>query len=82
MLILFGQADLFNDLGVFQLAGNLYGKGLGLAGELNNQSFFQYGCIGTAVMHRRNGSLIASREWLDRAKKIEGAQRDLSYIAI
>jgi len=82
MLILFGQADLFNDLGVFQLAGNLYGKGLTLAGELNNQSFFQYGCIGTAIMHRRNGSLIASQEWLDRAKKIEGAQRDLSNITI
>ncbi len=82
MLILFGQADLFNDLGVFKLAGNLYGRGLTLAGELNNQSFFQYGCIGTAIVHRRNGSLIASQEWLDRAKNIKGAQRELSNIAI
>lgn len=72
-ILLYGQADLFCDLGLYYQAGELYGRGLTIATQLGERPLIFYGFLGTSVLHRRWGTLELSLEWLRRA---EGAADD------
>ncbi len=72
--ILFGQADLFNDLGLALQAAELYGQGLRIAGELDNRWLIRYGCVQTSVLHRRRGSGDLPHQWLSRAVALGGEE--------
>jgi ATP/maltotriose-dependent transcriptional regulator MalT/DNA-binding SARP family transcriptional activator len=71
--ILFGQADVFNDLGLAFQAGELYAQGLRQAMRLKNTYLLRYGYVQTSVLHRRNGTGKLALEWLDRARGIDAA---------
>ncbi len=71
-LILFGQADLFSDLGLPLQAAELYGQGLRVATQLDNRGLIRYGCIQTSVLHRRRGSGDLPHQWLKRAMALGG----------
>jgi ATP/maltotriose-dependent transcriptional regulator MalT/DNA-binding SARP family transcriptional activator len=73
-LILFGQADLFNDLGLPLQAAELYGQGLRIATQLNNRELIRYGCVQTSVMHRRRGTGDLPHQWLKRAVALGGGE--------
>jgi LuxR family maltose regulon positive regulatory protein len=80
--ILFGQADLFNDLGLALQAAELYGQGLRIASELDNRWLIRYGCIQTSVLHRRRGSGDLPHQWLSRAITLGGEEGDAPDIHI
>jgi ATP/maltotriose-dependent transcriptional regulator MalT/DNA-binding SARP family transcriptional activator len=69
-LILFGQADIFNDLGLPLQSAELYGQGLRLATQIDNRWLIRYGCIQTSVLHRRSGSGDLPHQWLKRAMTV------------
>jgi ATP/maltotriose-dependent transcriptional regulator MalT/DNA-binding SARP family transcriptional activator len=75
IMILFGQADLFNDLALSLQAAELYEQGLTLATRLNNQDMIQYGCLQTSVLHRRQGSGNLPHQWLQRAVSLSGSSQ-------
>jgi LuxR family maltose regulon positive regulatory protein len=66
--LLYGQADLFSDLGLHLQAGDLYGEGLRLATRLQVPRLVSYGYRQTAALHRRCGTLRLAMEWLERAQ--------------
>jgi len=68
--ILFGQADLFCDMGLVFQASELYGQGLRLAVRLENEYLIRYGYNQVSVMHRRSRTEKLAREWLDRASAV------------
>jgi two-component SAPR family response regulator len=70
-VILLGQADLFNDLDLALQAAELYGQGLALATQLNNEGLLAYGCAQTCVLHRRRGGAGLAHEWLRRAMALK-----------
>ncbi len=70
-LILFGQADLFNDLNLALQAAELYGLGLDIAIRLDDLQQIRYGCVQTSVLHRRRGGGSLAHDWLRRAIKLE-----------
>jgi len=65
--ILFGMADLFNDLGLTYQAGAHYSEGLKIATRIDNPYLISYGCLGTSVLHRRSGNGDLPHQWLQRA---------------
>ena len=67
-ILLYGQADLFCDLGFSYQAGELYGRGLTIATQLEEKQLIFYGYLGTSILHRRWGTLESSLEWLHRAE--------------
>ncbi len=75
-LILYGQADLFNDLGLALQAAELYGQGLRIAAQGENAGRIQYGCIQTGVLHRRRGSGDLPLQWLKRAMVLSGIKSE------
>lgn len=81
-MILFGQADLFNDLGLALQAAELYGQGLRLASEMNNRRLIRYGCVQTSVLHRRRGSGDLPHQWLSRAIALGGEEMASPDISI
>ncbi len=70
-LILFGQADLFNDLNLALQAAELYGLGLDIAIHLDDFQHIRYGCVQTSVLHRRRGGSSLAHDWLRRAMNLE-----------
>jgi DNA-binding SARP family transcriptional activator len=68
--VLFGQADLFCDIGLAYPAAELYGQGLRLAAQLNNPVLSMYGFLGTSVLHHRWGERELAEEWLMRAQSV------------
>jgi two-component SAPR family response regulator len=80
--ILFGQADVFSDLGMGLQAAELYGQGLNLAVELDSNRLIQYGCIQTAILHRRQGGPTLASDWLKRAQSVGGASDDQAKLRI
>jgi LuxR family transcriptional regulator, maltose regulon positive regulatory protein len=64
--ILFGQGDLFNDVGMARQAAELYGEGLSIATRLENSTLLHFGCIQTCVLYRRRGSAAIAHEWMKR----------------
>jgi LuxR family maltose regulon positive regulatory protein len=80
--ILFGQADLFNDLGLPLQAAELYGQGLRIATQLNNRELIRYGCVQTSVMHRRRGTGDLPHQWLRRAVALGGGEVETSEVRI
>jgi LuxR family maltose regulon positive regulatory protein len=71
-MVLFGEADLFSDLGLAFQAGELYGAGLTLATQLDRSDLIAYGCLQTAMLHRRSGTPAIASEWLKRAASAAG----------
>jgi DNA-binding SARP family transcriptional activator len=69
--ILYGQADLFSDLGLHFQAAELYAQGLRLVTPLNHLDFLSYGYVQTSVLHRRCGTEKLPLEWLKRAKSLD-----------
>lgn len=67
-ILLYGQADLFCDLGLSYQAGELFGRGLTIATQLEERQLIFYGFLGTSVLHRRWGTSESSLEWLRRAE--------------
>lgn len=65
--ILFGMADLFNDMGLMYQAGDHYENGLRISTRINNPSLLSYGCLQTSVLHRRRGGGNIPHQWLQRA---------------
>ncbi|MCJ7568437.1 MAG: hypothetical protein MUO58_12935 [Anaerolineales bacterium] len=66
--LLYGQADLFCDLGLSHQAGELYGRGLTIATQIEQRQLIFYGFLGTSVLHRRWGTSVSSLAWLRRAE--------------
>ncbi len=66
--LLYGQADLFSDLGLHFQSGDLYGDGLRLATRLQIPRLVSYGYLQTAALHRRCGTRRLASEWLERAR--------------
>jgi ATP/maltotriose-dependent transcriptional regulator MalT/DNA-binding SARP family transcriptional activator len=66
-IVLYGQADLFNDLGLSLQAAELYGQGLTLATRIDSAQLIRYGCLQTSALHRRRGGNALARDWLERA---------------
>jgi ATP/maltotriose-dependent transcriptional regulator MalT/two-component SAPR family response regulator len=86
-LFIFGQADLFNDLGLPLQAAELYGEGLRIATQIDNVGLIRYGCIRTSVLHRRRGSGDLPHQWLKRAlalgdKEIENPDHRIQMAAL
>jgi len=71
-MVLFGEADVFSDLGLAYQAGELYGAGLTIATRLDRPDLIGYGCLQTAMLHRRSGTPSVASEWLKRAALAEG----------
>jgi LuxR family maltose regulon positive regulatory protein len=80
--LLFGQADLYNDLGLIVSAAELYDQGLTLATRFDILHLIRYGCIQTGVMHRRNGRIDIATEWLKRAKAVWEENQELPGIEL
>ncbi len=66
-IVLFGLADLFNDLGLSFQAGSYYDEGLQIATRLQSGYLISYGCLGTSVLHRRSKNGDLPHQWLQRA---------------
>ena len=80
--ILFGQADVFNDLGLPLQSAELYGQGLRLATQLDDRRLIRYGCIQTNVLHRRRGTGDLPHQWLKRAMAVGEGEIDNPNIRI
>ncbi len=78
--VLYGQADVFNDLGLSLQAAELYAQGLTLATWLENEGLIRYGSMQTSVLHRRRGGNTLGMEWLKRA--IEHSKGKKQTVAI
>ncbi|OGO42477.1 MAG: hypothetical protein A2W36_01680 [Chloroflexi bacterium RBG_16_58_14] len=75
--ILFGQADLFSDLGMALQAAELYAEGLSVANRIRNEALLQYGCLKTSVLYRRRGNLAIANDWMRRSIEVStGGLRD------
>jgi DNA-binding SARP family transcriptional activator len=72
--ILYGQADLFCDLGLPLQAAALYEQGLILAARLGNVDLLRYGYTQTSVLHRRCGTGTLPHEWLERARTLDSGK--------
>lgn len=68
--ILYGQADLYNDLGLVVAAAGLYDQGLTISTRFDILHLIRYGCTQVAVLHRRTGRIDIATEWLKRAKSV------------
>jgi LuxR family maltose regulon positive regulatory protein len=81
-LILFGQADLFNDLNLPLQAAELYGQGLRIATQVEDRELIRYGCVQTSVLHRRRGSGDLPHQWLKRAVALGGGEIEAPEVQI
>jgi DNA-binding SARP family transcriptional activator len=75
IMILYGQADVFNDLGLALQAAELYEQGLTLATRFNNNDMIQYGCLQTSILHRRQGSGNLPHQWLQRTVSLSNSSQ-------
>ncbi len=80
--LLYGQADLFSDLGLHFQAGDLYGEGLRLATRLQVPRLVSYGYLQTAALHRRCGTRRLAVEWLERTRTAAKLPAEEMSIAI
>jgi len=74
-VILFGMADVYNDVGLAIQAAELYGEGLSVATRIDSRPWIIFGCIRTSVLYRRRGLPEVAREWLKRARHLSGPGR-------
>lgn len=65
--VLYGQADLFNDLGLIIQSAELYADALRIGTRLESSSLLRYGCLQTSVLHRRHGEDSVALDWIKRA---------------
>ena len=81
-LLLLSQADLFCDLGLSYPAGELYGRCLTIATQIEESKRIFYGFLGTSVLHRRWGTTESSLAWLHRAEEAAGDESQSSIVAL
>lgn len=72
--VLISQAEIFNDLGLPVQAAELFDQGLQLAVEISDNYLILEACIGSAILHRRNGTLSVASRWLERANELRSGQ--------
>ncbi len=65
--VLYGQADLFNDLALIIQSAELYAEGLRIGTRIESASLLRYGCVQTSVLHRRHGRESVALDWIKRA---------------
>jgi DNA-binding SARP family transcriptional activator len=65
--VLYGQADLFNDLGLIIQSAELYAQALRIATRIESVSLLRYGCVRTSMLHRRHGRESVALDWIKRA---------------
>ncbi|MBF8256472.1 MAG: hypothetical protein HW404_2035, partial [Anaerolineales bacterium] len=81
-MILFGMADVYNDVGLAIQAAELYGEGLSVATRIDSSPWIIYGCVRTATLYRRRGLPEVSREWLKRARHLTGPRPRHNVLAV
>jgi ATP/maltotriose-dependent transcriptional regulator MalT/DNA-binding SARP family transcriptional activator len=81
-MILYGMADVYNDVGLPIQAAELYGEGLSVVTRIDSRSWVVYGCVRTAALYRRRGLPDVSREWLKRARHLTGPQPRSNMLAV
>jgi LuxR family maltose regulon positive regulatory protein len=70
--ILFGQGDVFNDVGMAMQSAQLYDEALAISARIENPQLIRYGCLQTSVLYRRRGNMNVSKEWMRRVVESEG----------
>lgn len=70
--ILYGQGDVFSDVGMAMQAAQLYDQALAISSRIRNSELVRYGCLQTSVLYRRRGNIPVSKEWLRRVVENEG----------
>lgn len=78
--VLFGQADVFSDLGLPYQAAELYAQGLRIAIQLNSAELLAYGYLQTSVLHRRCGTSRLPLAWFERARELADDPQDESCV--
>jgi LuxR family maltose regulon positive regulatory protein len=81
-VILYGMADVYNDVGMAIQAAELYGEGLSVATRIDSTPWIVYGCLRTSTLYRRRGLPEVSREWLKRARHLTGPGRRHDGLAV
>ena len=81
-VILFGMADVYNDVGLAIQAAELYGEGLSVATRIDSRPWIIYGCIRTSALYRRRGLPEVAREWLKRARHLSGPGRQNDSLTV
>jgi ATP/maltotriose-dependent transcriptional regulator MalT/DNA-binding SARP family transcriptional activator len=81
-VILFGMADVYNDVGLAIQAAELYGEALSVATRIDSVPWVVFGCVRTAALYRRRGLPDVSREWLKRARHLAGPQPRSNMLAV
>jgi ATP/maltotriose-dependent transcriptional regulator MalT/DNA-binding SARP family transcriptional activator len=70
-MLMYGQADIFNDLSLLLQAAELYEMSLQISARLQNRELTRYGCYATSILHRRSGNYALAGQWLARARENE-----------
>jgi DNA-binding SARP family transcriptional activator len=80
--VLYGQADLFNDLGLIIQSAELYAEALRIGTRIESSSLLRYGCVQTSVLHRRHGSESVALDWIKRAIEFTQGSRPPAFVEI
>ncbi len=81
-VILFGMADVYNDVGMAIQAAELYGEGLSVATRIDSAPMIIKGCVRTATLYRRRGLPEVSREWLKRARHLSRLNEGADLLSV
>jgi LuxR family maltose regulon positive regulatory protein len=68
--ICFGQAELFTDLRMSLQAAEVCEVGLEVASKAEDPVWLAYGCMCSAILHRRAGGYRLANEWLRRGSDL------------
>ncbi len=73
-MILLGEADIFNDLGMAVQAAELYDQGILASSRGKDPWMVRYGCLMTSALHRHNNQLETAEAWLQRGIAVDGGR--------
>lgn len=80
--VLYGQADLFNDLGLIIQSAELYAEALRIATRIESSSLLRYGCVQTSVLHRRHGQASVALDWIKRAIEFTNGASPPAFVEV
>jgi LuxR family maltose regulon positive regulatory protein len=76
-MYVFGQGDVFCDLGMAYQAAGAFDEGLRIAAKAADRNWLAYGCLSSSILHRRAGSFRLGSDWLKRGDELgQGALSD------
>lgn len=81
-IILYGMADVYNDVGLAIQAAELYGEGLSVATRIDSAPWIIYGCMRTSALYRRRGLPTVAKEWVRRARHLAGSRHPGDELAV